>query len=384
MSFRVLIAGGGTGGHVIPGLAIARELRDQHGDECLFVGTPRGMETRLVPQAGFPLELIQVGQLKNVSILTRLKTLADLPRSVLHCLALIRRWKPNAVLSVGGYASGPAAAAALLLRIPVIAFEPNLVAGFANKRIAPFVAGAAVQFEQTAHAFRHGEVTGVPIRREFFDIPPLVDLVVDPGPVDPALVDPGLQSGEKPSLQQNLLIFGGSQGARALNQAVIAALPILAARLPNLRIVHQTGPRDLDSTRAAYSALTPDTRLATSEVLEFIDDMPRRFAEAQVVLCRSGASTVAEIAAAGRPAIFIPLPTAADDHQTKNAEALVAAGAAELLPQSKLTPQSLADTLLQLFSNPDRLRTMGAHARSLARPGAAHRIAEMVVRSAKK
>lgn len=355
-SLGVVIVGGGTGGHVIPGLAIARELREQHGAQCTFIGTPRGMETRLVPQAGFPLELIQVGQLKNVSALTRAKTLADLPRSVLYCLRLLRRAKPNVVISVGGYASGPGALAALLLRIPVLAFEPNYVAGFANKRIAPFVAAAAVQFEGTARIFRHGEVTGVPIRSEFFAVPPVKDIV-----------------------GQNLLVFGGSQGAHAINQAIVAALPTLTGRLPQLHIVHQTGPRDFASVQTAYASLPSALPLASSEVLEFIDDMPRRFADAQVIVCRSGASTVAEVAAAGRPAVFIPLPTAADDHQTKNAEALVEAQAAELLPQAKLTADSLAETLMRLFASPDTLAYMGEDARKMAHPGAAQRIAEMAV-----
>src|SRR5438309_3376850 len=216
---RIIIAGGGTGGHVIPGLAIARELREHHNAECFFIGTQRGLETRLVPAADFPLELIRVGQLKNVSLLTRLKTLTDLPRSVLHCINFFRRYKPQALVRVGGYASGPGALAALLLRIPGGAFEPNYVAGFANRRIAPFVAAAGVQFPHPAKLFRNGEVTGVPIRREFFAIPAI-------SPKDPPTP----------------LIFGGSQAARALNQAVTAALPALAEALHQLRSVTQTGP----------------------------------------------------------------------------------------------------------------------------------------------
>ena len=353
---RIIIAGGGTGGHVIPGLAIARELREHHAAECLFIGTARGLETRLVPAADFPLELIRVGQLKNVSLVTRLKTLGDLPRSILHCINFFRGYKPQALVSVGGYASGPGALAALLLRIPVVAFEPNYVAGFANRRIAPFVAAAGVQFPHTAKLFRNGEVTGVPIRREFFSIPSI-------SPNDPP----------------TLLIFGGSQGARALNQAVTAALPALAASLPQLRIVHQTGPKDLAEVRAAYAA-TPQL---SAEVLEFLDDMPARMAQSQVILCRSGASTVAEIAAAGRAAIFVPLPTAADDHQTKNAQAMADAHAAILLPQNQLTPASLTETVRTLFTNPDRILTMSAAAHSLAHPNAASRLAELVVCAAR-
>jgi UDP-N-acetylglucosamine--N-acetylmuramyl-(pentapeptide) pyrophosphoryl-undecaprenol N-acetylglucosamine transferase len=240
-----------------------------------------------------------------------------------------------------------------------VAFEPNYVAGFANRRIAPFVTAAAVQFEHTAKLFRKGEVTGVPIRREFFEIAVLSDI-----------------------REPNLLVFGGSQGARAINQAMIAALPMLADRMPELRIVHQTGPRDFESTRAAYAGLPAGSRLATSEVLEFIDDMPRRFQEAQVVVCRSGANTAAEVAAAGRAAIFVPLPTAADDHQTKNAQALVQAGAAELLPQVKLTPESLVENLVRLFADSQELIRMATQVRALAKPGAAKRIAELAVDAA--
>ena len=354
MPLEVVIAGGGTGGHVIPGLAIARELREHHNANCRFIGTARGMETRLVPQAGFELELVRVGQLKSVSIMTRMKTLADLPRSVLHCINFLRRIRPDVLVTVGGYASGPGALAAILLRIPVVAFEPNYVAGFANKRIAPFVAAAGVQFEATAKIFRNGEVTGVPIRREFFGLRPI-------------------EISEPPAL----LVFGGSQGAHAINMAVVSALPELERSLPSLRIVHQTGPKDLTAVSEAYAQSS-----LKSEVLAFIDDMPSRMAAAQVVLCRSGASTVAEVSAAGRAAVFVPLPTASDDHQKKNALAMVNANAAVLLPQAELSPGSLSETLQKLFTEREQTRAIGERARTFSHPRAAARIAELVVNAA--
>ena len=358
---RALIVGGGTGGHVIPGLAIARELRDRHRAECLFVGTPRGLEGKLVPAAGFAIEMVTVGQFNNVSFRKRLRTALDLPRSVIDALRIMSHFHPNVVISVGGYASGPGAAAAIFRRTPLLAFEPNLVPGMANRAVARLVTAAAVHFPQTAKMFRNAEVTGVPVRREFFDVPP-----VQACPDAP-----------------NLLVFGGSQGARAINDAFIAALPALEKKLPHLRIVHQTGTKDLDRVRAAYSSLTPGTRLATSEVRDFISDMATHFSVAQAIVCRSGASTAAEVAAAGRAAIFIPFPQAADDHQTKNAEAFAACDAALLLAQSQLTAESLIAALLTLLSDPVKLARMGANARQMSHPRAAERIAEMAAHMAK-
>src|ERR1700736_387827 len=196
---RVLIAGGGTGGHVIPALAVARELRDAHGAEVRFVGTARGLETRLLPEAGFPLELIHVGQLKGVSLLTRVRTLADLPLGVLRCVGLLRSFRPDVVVGVGGYASGPAMMAAILLRVPTLAFEPNAVPGLANRLVGKLVSAAAVNFEETRRYFRRARVTGTPVRREFFAIGELPEK-------------------EGSSRSVRLLVFGGSQGARIFNE----------------------------------------------------------------------------------------------------------------------------------------------------------------------
>jgi UDP-N-acetylglucosamine--N-acetylmuramyl-(pentapeptide) pyrophosphoryl-undecaprenol N-acetylglucosamine transferase len=347
---RVVLAGGGTGGHVIPALAIAQQLKKAFAAELLFIGTPRGMENRLVPAAGFELRLVQVGALKNVSLATRLKTSFDLPRAIAHSLGILGEFRPDVVIGVGGYASGPAMAAAILRRIPTIAFEPNVVPGFANRVIARWVSAAAVHFEETCRFFPHCRVTGVPVRSAFFKIPEKT-------------------AGTHPTL----LVFGGSQGARAINDAMIASLPGLQEKAPALHIVHQTGEREYERVRAAY-----EQSGISGEVHKFIDDMPGMFARADLLVCRSGASTVAEITAAGKPAIFVPFPRAADDHQNVNARALERANAAVVVEESKLDPAYLVDTVSALINDPARLERMSTAAKSLAHPRAVEEIAAMV------
>ena len=352
---RAVLAGGGTGGHVIPAIAIAQELQNRYQAEVLFIGTARGLENRLVPAAGFPLQLVKVGALNRVSLATRLKTLFDLPRAVFAAGRMLNEFQPDVVIGVGGYASGPAMLAAIRRRIPTVAFEPNLVPGFANRIVARFVSAAAVHFEQTAEYFRNPVVTGVPVRQAFFQIP------------------------RKPYVQASptLLVFGGSQGARALNHAMMRAVPELMRRLPGLRVIHQTGERDYNEVQAAYTQSA-----IPAEVHKFIDDMPGFFSRADLVLCRSGASTVAEIAAAGKPAIFVPFPLAADDHQRRNAEALEEAKAAVVLEETKLDEVWLVDTLCALLDDPARLTAMGAAARAMAHPDATKDIAELAARVA--
>jgi UDP-N-acetylglucosamine--N-acetylmuramyl-(pentapeptide) pyrophosphoryl-undecaprenol N-acetylglucosamine transferase len=349
---RVIIAGGGTGGHVIPALAIAHQLQKQFAAEILFIGTARGIETRLVPQAGFPLELIKVGALKNVSLMTRAKTMFDLPRALWTAGRMVSDFNPDVVIGVGGYASGPAMFAAIRRRTSTLAFEPNVVPGFANRLVARFVSAAAVHFEETCEYFPHCKVTGVPVREAFFQIPPKA-------------ID----------AQPTLLVFGGSQGARAINQAMIESLPGLRAKIPAIRIVHQTGQRDYDHVLAAYQQSGID-----SEVHKFIDDMPATFASADLLVCRAGASTVGEITAAGKPAVFVPFPRAADDHQNVNARALEREGAAVVVEESNLGAAYLVETIVALFNDPTRLRAMSVAARSLAHPKAVEEIAEMVKR----
>ncbi len=355
---RILIAGGGTGGHVIPGLAIAREMRDRYGAEVRFIGTARGMETRLVPEAGFPLDLIRVGQLNRVSLQTRVRTLADLPVGVARCVRLLRAFRPDVVVGVGGYASGPAMMAAILLRIPTLAYEPNAVPGMTNRIVGRRVSAAAVNFAESLRYFRNGVVTGVPVRREFFALP-----------TRPENASP------------RLLVFGGSQGAQALNTAVPAVAPTLLDTVPGLTILHQAGERHVDATRQLYVASGADP--GRWQVTAFLDDMPARFADASLILCRSG-SSVAELAAAAKPAVLVPFPRAANDHQRANAEAFARAGAAEMILEAEMTPGHLEDRLRALLTDPEALGRMSAAARSLARPDALTRIATMLEELAAK
>jgi UDP-N-acetylglucosamine--N-acetylmuramyl-(pentapeptide) pyrophosphoryl-undecaprenol N-acetylglucosamine transferase len=349
---RVLIAGGGTGGHVIPALAIARELRDRHGAEVRFVGTARGLETKLVPEAGFALELIHVGQLKGVSLRTRVRTLADLPLGLVRCANLIRGFKPDVVLGVGGYASGPAMGAAVLLRVPTMAFEPNAVPGLANRLVGRYVSAAAVNFAPTTAYFRNARVTGIPVRPEFFAIQPKTE-----GP-------------------RRLLIFGGSQGARILNEGMPAVAAELLAQFSDLTIVHQAGGRHGESTAAAYRAAGVGSERVA--VTPYLDAMVEEIAAADVILCRSGASTVAELAAAGRASVLVPFAAAADDHQRKNADVLVEAGAAVLVTERELSPKRIYAEVASLLSDESRRLRLGKAARTLAHRDATGEIVRML------
>ena len=353
-SLRVLIAGGGTGGHIIPALAVAHELVTRHQAEVLFVGTPRGMESRLVPAAGFNLRMIEVGPLKNVSLATRIHTLLDIPNSLFACRRLIREFKPHVVLGVGGYASGPGMAAALMLHVPTMAFEPNAMPGLANRLVGKRVQAAAVNFPAAAIYFNNPEVTGIPVRPDFFKLPPA--------------------TAETP----HLLVFGGSQGARLFNNTLPAIAPALIAAVPGLTILHQAGMRHVEATEAAYKASGADP--AHWQVSGFLDDMPMRFAQANLVMSRSGASTVAELAAAGKPALLVPFAAAADDHQTRNAEEMVKAEAAVMLKESDLADHGkVTETLIQLLASPERLAAMSAAALTQAHPQAAEEIANRLV-----
>src|SRR3984957_16250258 len=358
---RAILAGGGTGGHVIPALAIANELKKSYGAEVLFIGTARGIENRLVPAAGYPLQLVRVGALKNVSLMTRAKTAFDLPRAVWDAGRMLNEFAPDVVIGVGGYASGPAMLAAVVKHIPTLAFEPNVVPGFANRVVAKFVSGAAVHFEETARYFRRAEVTGVPVRPAFFEIAP--------------------KRGGAPTV----LVFGGSQGAHAINEAMIRCLPVVLREAPGIHIIHQTGERDYNDALASYPVSQSSKTEANDskfEVFKFIEDMPAAFARADLVVCRSGASTVAEIAAAGKPAVFVPFPRAADDHQRVNAEALARHRAAVVVEESKLEGVWLAETIAALLQDSHRLQQMSQAARELAHPNAARDIAAMAARVA--
>jgi len=352
---RVILAGGGTGGHVIPALAIAQTLKRDYLAEVLFIGTARGIENRLVPAAGFPLCLIRVGGLKNVSLATWFKTVLDLPRAVWDSWRMLVEFHPDVVIGVGGYASGPAMFAASLCGLPTLAFEPNVVPGFANRLVAPMVSAAAVHFQETCRYFRRCRVTGVPVRQAFFEVP---DNQNKNGPT-------------------TLLIFGGSQGAHSINQAMIESLPLLREMLTNLRVVHQTGERDYNAVRTAYAR-----REINAEVVPFLTNMPERFAWADIIVCRAGAITAAEIAAAGRAAIFIPFGRATDSHQLRNAQEMFRAGAGRLISEAELTPEKLTSEIFSLLDQPQEIEKLSTAARELARPHAARDIVNLIEEAA--
>jgi UDP-N-acetylglucosamine--N-acetylmuramyl-(pentapeptide) pyrophosphoryl-undecaprenol N-acetylglucosamine transferase len=348
---KFLMAGGGTGGHVIPSLAVARELK-RRGHEPFFVGTAAGLEAKLVPAAGFPIEFIEIGGLKRVGAARTVRTLLQLPLSTAQIAAALGRWRPAAVFSMGGYAAGPVMLAACARRVPMVLMEPNAVPGFTNRHMGSFVARALVNFEETARYFPPGkaEVTGVPVRPEFFALAP------------------------KPrGAQLSVLITGGSRGSRTLNNAARESWPLFREAQFPVRLVLQTGREGHAEIAREFAASGLE-----GEVVAFIEDMPGAFAAADLVICRSGAGAVAEIAAAGKPAVFVPFPFAADDHQTRNAEVLSGAGAARLVADREFTGRRLFEEVSGLASNPDVLEKMGRAARGFARTGAAERAADIL------
>ena len=290
---------------------------------------------------------------------TRFRTLLDLPLGIRRCFQLLNEFRPDVVVGVGGYASGPGMIAALLKRIPTLAFEPNAAPGLANRLVGKRVSAAAVSFAPACAYFRNAKVTGIPVRKEFFALKPR-----------PAGEDP------------KLLVFGGSQGARVFNTRMPAIASALLEAVPGLTILHQAGARHEETTLAAYRSSGADS--ARWKVRAFLDDMPARFESADLVLARGGASTVAELCAAGKPALLVPFPQATDDHQRKNAEVMVAGGAARMLIEAEMTDSILFENLKALLGNSNSLTNMGAAAKSLARPNAAADIAAMVEQLARR
>ena len=351
MARTILIAAGGTGGHLFPGIAVADELKARDpGTRVVFVGTPRGLEGRLVPQAGYELEMLPILPLNGVGPVRLLKGLLALPWAMVKAVQLVRRLRPEAVLGVGGYAGGPTVLVAALLGIPTVVLEPNAKPGFTNRVLKPFVRHAACSYDEARREFgSKGVVTGNPVRGGFAKLAPKWH------------VPP-----------MTLLAFGGSQGARIINRTLAAALPLLPGR-DQVRIVHQTGPSSHEEVAAAYKAAGRE-----AEVLAFLDDMQARFAQADLVLCRSGATTAAELTAAGKASVLVPFALAADDHQRSNARALEAAGAARMIEEKDLNPERLAAVLGELLSDTARLTAMEEAARKLARPDAAARVADLL------
>jgi UDP-N-acetylglucosamine--N-acetylmuramyl-(pentapeptide) pyrophosphoryl-undecaprenol N-acetylglucosamine transferase len=352
---RIVIAGGGTGGHLFPGIAVARELLRRHPDAVItFAGTARGIESRVVPREKFELDLLRSAGLKGTSMAARLRGLLLLPLSAFDAWSILSRRSPDLVIGVGGYSSGPVVLFAALRRIPTLLLEQNAVPGLTNRLLARAVSAAAVTFESTANYFgRRAIVAGNPVRPEFLSLH----------------IRPAARTAGPP----RILIFGGSQGAHAINVAMVEAAK-LALHPGGLAITHQTGERDLELVRDGYRRAGFAAR-----VEPFLFAMDREIDAADLVVCRAGATTIAELTAAGRAAVLVPLPTAADDHQRKNAEVLAAAGAAELLEQQQLTGAGLADRITALIGDPARLESMAAAARRLARPDAARVIADKAI-----
>ncbi|MGA8144486.1 MAG: undecaprenyldiphospho-muramoylpentapeptide beta-N-acetylglucosaminyltransferase [Candidatus Acidiferrales bacterium] len=363
---KLLIAGGGTGGHVFPAMAVAREWLRRGGEaagnerrgerEVVIVGTERGLEAKLVPQAGLPLETIRAAGLKGMSGAKLIRNAALLPLGMWDSAAILRRHRFAAAFGVGGYASGPMMLLATLHSIPTVVFEPNVEPGFTNRVLANMATRVAVAHAETADKLgRRAILTGCPVRPEFFAVPP--------------------KDHQAPF---TILITGGSRGALPINRAVVDALDRLVLRKNQLFIVHQTGERDYNAVRVAYAK-----REFKAEVLPFIENMAERFAQADLIVCRSGAITVAEISAAGRAAIFIPFGAATDAHQMRNAEAMQNAGAARLLPQSELTPERLAAEIFSLLDQPRRISEMEDRARSQAKPRAVEDIVDLLEKVAR-
>ncbi len=350
---KVLFAAGGTGGHIFPAIAVAKEILKRFPEgEVLFVGTARGLETRIVSENGFQLSLINSAGLKNVGFVGKLKGLAVLPKSFLEARQIIRQFRPHVVVGAGGYVSGPVLLMAAIMGVPTLVMDSNALPGFTNRQLARFVDKAALTFEVSLPYFgKKGVVTGNPVRPEFFEIP-----------------------AKQRNGKFHLLVFGGSQGARAINTAMAEGLDHLAKFDGRLSITHQTGEGDLERIRDAYAKMP----LASSDVRPFISDMSGEFGKADLIVSRAGATTCAELAAAGKASIMIPLPTAADDHQRKNAETLEGVGAAKMILQNDLTGEMLADEIARLIESPETISAMEIAAKKMGRADAAEKTADLI------
>lgn len=348
MSLSFVLTGGGTGGHVFPALAVARVLRER-GHRVLFIGTKEGMEARLVPDAGFDIEFVRSSALNRVGFRQQTQTLIGLPGGVSAAARLLKKFNPQAIFSTGGYAAGPVMLAAIMHRYPLVVMEPNATPGFANRKAARRVYRALLGFEATKRWFPEGrcEVTGLPVRPEFFQV------------------------AAKSSGPFTLLVTGGSRGARKLNQAMRAAWPLFKSS--ETYVIHQTGANEYEGIAREFAGSG-----VKGEVMPFIQDMAEAFSRADLVLGRAGAGAVNEVAAAGMPSILVPLPFAADDHQRRNAEALVEANAARMIADAELTGEKLFEAVEWLRTQPEVLSQMRQNVRKFAHPGAAERAADVM------
>ena len=356
---------GGTGGHIFPALAVAEELRvrgarlERSGVKYVieFLGTKRPLEARLIPGAGFPLRTMEAAGLKGISGIRGVRNLMMLPRTAVGSARVLRDFRPQVVVGVGGYLAGPVMVEAALQDIPTLLIEPNALPGFTNRALAPVVRLAAVGFEQAARFYgEKARVTGLPVRAAFHAIP-----------------------SKRHEVPFRVLIIGGSQGSKAINEAMVQCAPLLSRESGWLEVVHQTGDADYNAVRQAYLK-----HGVTAYVHAFIEDMPGALAQADLVVSRAGATAVAELAAAGRAALLVPFPAAADQHQMANARALERAGAAHVILQAELTPERLMREIHELLRETTRLMEMERAAKSLARPDAAAQIADLVEELAAK
>jgi UDP-N-acetylglucosamine--N-acetylmuramyl-(pentapeptide) pyrophosphoryl-undecaprenol N-acetylglucosamine transferase len=360
-ALKLIIAGGGTGGHLFPGIAVAEEfLSRDPANQVLFIGTERGIESRVVPASGYRLELISSAGIRGKGAFGKLKGALMMLYGYSQSRAILKSFRPDIVLGVGGYASLPMVLASRGMQIPCFVHEQNAIPGMSNKLLARVADQAFISLEESARYFpkRNTFLTGNPLRRQI-------------------LAQAGQSAGTQADGEGEfrLLIFGGSQGAHAINQAMTAALPFLKDRAARLEITHQTGEKEADDVSAAYRA-----QGFTAAVSPFINDMASAYQHADLVICRAGATTIAELTACGRPAIFIPFPYAVDDHQRRNAEALLKKGAGFMLLEQELSGERLANMIRELMDNPEVLQKTGELASSLARLDAAQVIVDEMVK----
>jgi len=356
---RLIVAGGGTGGHLFPGIAVAEEFLSRSPEnEVLFVGTERGIESRVLPRLGYRLECIAASGMRGISLADRIRGFRLLLGGCLQSLRILREFKPDLVLGVGGYASGPLVLAACMGSRACFIHEQNSLPGLTNRLLSRFVRKVFVSLEESLRHMPPGKtiLTGNPLRRKILDT-----LGSEPR-------EPGAGG------RFHLLVFGGSAGAHRINMAMMEALPALAAFRDRLAITHQTGENDLAEVKAAYRREGMD-----AETTAFIDDMAGAYGKADLVLCRAGATTIAEVTACGKACIFVPYPYAADDHQRKNAESLTVRGAGFMIPDRELSGERLAGLICELVRNPERIREAGRNAARLARPDAARMIVDEMI-----
>jgi UDP-N-acetylglucosamine--N-acetylmuramyl-(pentapeptide) pyrophosphoryl-undecaprenol N-acetylglucosamine transferase len=348
---KAIIAGGGTGGHLFPGIAVAREIQRRRPEsEILFVGSEHGIETRLVPQEGFQLRTLPSGGIKGMSWKRRVQSLAATFKGLLQARSILKDFQPSVVIGVGGYASFPMLGAAILAGYPRLIMEQNAVPGLTNRMLGKWVDYAAVTDPRTVRFFgARAVVTGNPVRPQFKSISP-----------------------RKHQPPYTVLVFGGSQGARAINEGVRKSLPLLADWKDRIRFVHQTGEQQLEETRKAYVESGFD-----ADVRAFFSNFHEQYAAADLIIARAGATTVAEIKAAGRAAVLVPFPFAADDHQTENARAMVADNAAVMIPNAELSGDRLAAVIRSLLGDLGRLAEIENNARRLAVLDAEGRIVDL-------